>query len=233
MRGPQRGALIFGTITLSLAVNGLLGGRIGVVSRSVDVTFSPRSGAFAIWSAIYPLLCLHAASQWRTQTASESTASESTLDVSAMLLSASLVAAALWVPLFVRNELWAVVSAAVALHAGFACAYVALLVLPRATTPVEWTMAQLPLGIFAGWLLVASFLTTCIALKMRGWSLPEWLPLVAAIGGAIAAIAARSPEFAAAQVWAFAWSPGAWSGMSRTIASVGFAGALTRVVSNI
>lgn len=219
----EAGALLLGAIALSLASNGWFGTRVGAVSRANELAFTPRDGAFAIWGVIYPLLCFHAAAQWRSGGGGASSAS-------AALLSASLGAAALWVPLFVQNSPAPAAAAALVLQAGFGCAYAACYLSPRGTTVAAWATIDLPLGVYAGWVLVAAFLTTCIALRLRGWSLADWLPALAAAGGAVGAVAARSPECALAQLWAFAWSPGPWAPACRAISSLGAAGAVARLL---
>ncbi len=154
----------------------------------------PAGWAFSIWSLIYGWLLVHAGFGLFKR------ADAADWDAARLPLILSLVLGAVWIPVALRSPLTATVviwlMLATALWAFFA-----------APARDRW-WARVPLGLYAGWLTAASWVS--IALIAAGWGIgPDalawaWIVLVAALVFAAAVLikAAPAPEYGAAIAWA-------------------------------
>lgn len=149
---------------LSIASIYVWGVNVGDGACAWRVPYSPRSGAFGIWSIIYTstaLLCV-------LQLASVVPA----LDLGASVLWAvAWLLCAVWVPLFDASSPRSLIFAAAAIGAAAACATAA----SWRAEAWRWTgedpplglpfVLGLPLSLLAGWLLAASSIGVGVALK--------------------------------------------------------------------
>lgn len=112
----------------------------------VDPPVQPAGYAFAIWSVIYLWLLLHAGmGLWRYR-------DDRFWDQGRMALILSLTVGAIWLPVAVASPIWATVLIWVMLISA-----IAALISMAGATP-NWA-ASLPVGLYAGWLTAASFVS--------------------------------------------------------------------------
>ena len=154
----------------------------------------PAGYAFAIWSLIYAWLVAHAGFGLLKR------ADAADWDATRWPLAISLVIGAAWIPTAQQSVLtatvliWLMLSTAV-------WAYL------KAPTRDEW-WAKVPLGLYAGWLTAASWVS--VALVGAGWGIGPgalawaWIVLVLALlfAAAVLTRAGRAPEYGSAVAWA-------------------------------
>lgn len=161
----------------------------------IDPPVQPAGWAFAIWGPIYAGLLAHAL--WGLVRRADAAA----WDAPRAALIASLVLGAAWIPTARMN-------AGLATAMIWAMLALALLALARgAALPA---LARIPLGVYAGWLTAASWVS--VGLGLAGWGLtgPQAaalavLPLATAFAAAVQLRVCRfAPEYGATVIWALA-----------------------------
>ena len=198
---------LFVGVTASLAASALSGlyrqSSIGSVSNNNRLSITPRSGAFSIWSVIYPLLivsALHAVT---------APVSETVPFAPAVLIACAEVLSGIWVPLFLANTNTSLVVAAVVLLIATACAIAAVALVGPPDGGASWQRTvgvQISFALFAGWLLCAATLSVCIAAKAQTDSvIPRWTLLILAGAAAISAGVTKNPVMALPCAWALVW----------------------------
>lgn len=154
----------------------------------------PAGYAFAIWTLIYGWLVVHAGfGLFRRADAAD-------WDATRIPLTLSLILGAAWIPVALRSPL----AATVVIWLMLATAIWALLAAPARDT---W-WAKVPLGLYAGWLTAASWVS--VALVGAGWGIGPgelawaWIVLVLALlfSGAVLTRTGGSPAYGAAVAWA-------------------------------
>lgn len=160
----------------------------------VDPAIQPAGWAFAIWGPIYLALIAHAAIGLRHADSSGWRAGRGPLAV-------SLAVGAIWLPVAGVSPVWATVLILVMLTG----ALTALFAGRSARAP--WAL-DLPLGLYAGWLSAASFVSLAllgagygIGFDDVGWAL-VLLPAAVAFAGIVQWQLGFVPGYAAAVIWA-------------------------------
>ena len=165
----------------------------------IDPPIQPARWAFAIWGVIYLWLIVHAAYGLFKR------ADDPTWDRARLPLIMSLGLGAAWLSVAERSPIWATVHIFVML----VFAIWALAVSPRASggRANDW-LAQVPMGLYAGWLSAASFAS--LGMVGAGWGL--WMDENSwAIIGITAATTlalfvqtslGRAPSYGLAVIWA-------------------------------
>ena len=190
----------------------------------VDPPVQPSGYAFSIWGIIYVWLLVHASAG-----ISGERRRDPVWDATRAPMIVSLAIGASWIPVAKASPPWATVLI-------FAMLAGALVALWHGRGSDPWTLTG-PLGLYAGWLTAASFVS--LGITAAGFGLGPgatvwaWIAIVAALGvaGAIQ-WATRAPFYAVAVAWALAavtvrnW--GADWGLA-TLAALGGAGILAVV----
>jgi hypothetical protein len=216
-----RAVLLLGA-TLAFAVSPLVtGGFRGFAPDAfpvpqIDPPVQPAGWAFAIWGPIYAGLLAHAG--WGLVRSSDAAG----WDAPRPALIASLVLGAAWIPTAQAN-------------AGLATAMIwAMLLLAVAALArgagMPWP-ARLPLGLYAGWLTAASWVSVGLALGGWGWLSGDAaalvaLPLAVAFAAAVQLRRAPfAPEYGATVIWALCGILAANLGRGLLIPALALAGA--------
>lgn len=202
---------------MSDATRAILGASIvagvvasAVASGTVDFravptpSIQPRSEAFGIWSAIFPLLAATGVL----------TAAGHVSPAAAAALTASLATTCVWA-YAVRTRRYELAASLLAVCT--VLAWAALAAHEPARGPAHAT-ASAGIGLYAGWLAAATVLSLAIADARADRA--EAL-LAASVAVAVAGVALRQPGPACALAWACAWQrqPG-WYTAAATVASV-------------
>ena len=154
----------------------------------------PAGYAFAIWSLIYAWLVAHAGFGLLKR------ADAADWDATRWPLAISLVIGAAWIPTAQQS----VLTATVLIWLMLGTAVWAYLKAPAR----DYWWAKVPLGLYAGWLTAASWVS--VALVGAGWGIGPgalawaWIVLVLALlfAAAVLTRAGRAPEYGAAVAWA-------------------------------
>ena len=195
LAGSFIGSGAFGGTPIAEAAGGLL---------SADAThLAPDSPAFSVWSVIYTALGAYTVWQWWDRTDERRIA---------WLVVASLVLNAAWVLAVQAGAVALTVVVIVALLAVLAEAFRRLLT-ARPRSRVEAVVADGTVGIYLGWVSVATCANIAAALLGAGFTggdSPElWavavLAAVAAVGVALAVVGRGRLAPAATQVWGLSW----------------------------
>jgi len=156
----------------------------------------PSGYAFSIWGIVYVWLLMHAGAGLGPERRRDSA-----WDATRTPMIVSLAIGAIWIPVAKASPPWAT-ALIFTMLAG------ALLALWRGRGTDRWTLTG-PLGLYAGWLTAASFVSLGITAagfglgpSATGWA---WIAILAALGVAVAIQwATRAPFYAVAVAWALA-----------------------------
>jgi len=193
--GSLIGVGVFGGTRIAEAADGLL---------SADATLlAPATEAFSVWSVIYAGLGLYTVWQWWDRTDERRIA---------WLVAASLVLNAAWILAVQAGIVALSVVVILALLAVLAVAFARLLS-ARPRSWVEAVVADGTVGIYLGWVSVATCANIAAALYGAGFTggaHPElWavgvLAVVAVIGSAVAVVGRGRLAPAATTVWGLSW----------------------------
>ena len=160
----------------------------------IDPPVQPAGYAFAIWGLIYSWLVVSAVfGVWKRR-------SDAAWDHVRAPLMISLAVGTPWLAIANASAVWATIT----IFIMSAAAIVALIRAPK----VDGWWLQAPVGIFAGWLTAASFVSLGstaagygIALGSLGWA---YLAIILALGVTLAVIARKptAPEYGITVIWA-------------------------------
>ena len=160
----------------------------------IDPPVQPAGYAFAIWGLIYSWLVVSAVfGVWKRR-------SDAAWDHVRAPLMISLAVGTPWLAIANASAVWATIT----IFIMSAAAIVALIRAPK----VDGWWLQAPVGIYAGWLTAASFVSLgstaagCgIALGSLGWA---YLAIILALGVTLAVIARKptAPEYGITVIWA-------------------------------
>ena len=160
----------------------------------IDPPVQPAGYAFAIWGLIYSWLVVSAVfGVWKRR-------SDTAWDPVRAPLMVSLAVGTPWLAIANASAVWATIT----IFIMAAAAIVALIRTPK----VDGWWLQAPVGIYAGWLTAASFVSLGstaagygIALGSLGWA---YLAIILALGVALAVIARKptAPEYGITVIWA-------------------------------
>lgn len=171
---------------------------------SADAThLAPASGAFSVWSLIYVALGGYTLWQWWDRTDERRVA---------WLVLASLVLNAGWILSVQAGQVWLSVVVIVALLAVLATAFRRLL-LTRPRSRIEAAVVDGTVGLYLGWVSVATCANIAAALVGSGFTggdRPQWwavavLAIVGLIGVALAVVGHGRLAVAATLVWGLSW----------------------------
>lgn len=197
---------ILGTFAVNVWSNlaPINGQTIGEISNNqfAEVRIVPADYAFAIWGVIYLGLIGFGIYQLRAQQSSR-------LQQTRLLLVIACIAQAIWVILFLYNQFWLSVLAMLAILLPL------IMILPlqiarRPASRAEKWLAQVPFGIYAGWISVATIVNIALALYSQNWngwgiSAEVWTVImmtVAAGVGALVNLRCRDAAYPLVIVWA-------------------------------
>ncbi len=160
----------------------------------IDPPVQPAGYAFAIWGLIYSWLVVSAVfGVWKRR-------SDAAWDHVRAPLIISLAVGTPWLAIANASAVWATITI-------FIMAAAAIVALIRAPKVDGWWL-QAPVGIYAGWLTAASFVSLGstaagygIALGSLGWA---YLAIILALGVTLAVIARKptAPEYGITVIWA-------------------------------
>ena len=160
----------------------------------IDPPVQPAGYAFAIWGLIYSWLVVSAVfGVWKRR-------SDAAWDHVRAPLMISLAVGTPWLAIANASAVWATIT----IFIMSAAAIVALIRAPK----VDGWWLQAPVGIYAGWLTAASFVSLGstaagygIALGSLGWA---YLAIILALGVTLAVIARKptAPEYGITVIWA-------------------------------
>lgn len=160
----------------------------------IDPPVQPAGYAFAIWGLIYSWLVVSAVfGVWKRR-------SDAAWDHVRAPLMISLAVGTPWLAIANASAVWATIT----IFIMSAAAIVALIRAPK----VDGWWLQAPVGIYAGWLTAASFVSLGstaagygIALGSLGWA---YLAIILALGVTLAVIARKptAPEYGITEIWA-------------------------------
>lgn len=205
--------LVILSIVATILVNGLAnalpinGQTTGDISNRQDVLFTPANYVFSIWGLIYLGLIIFAVVQ-----ALPSQKDNPRLRRARPWLAASGLANIAWILLWHYEQFPLTLVAMIALLVTVALTYVRLEVGVTPVTAKERWLLQIPIGIYLGWVSVATIANTASLLWVLGWSgfglSPAiWTALmivVALVVGAGVALRRADPTFPLVLAWAFA-----------------------------
>lgn len=210
--GSMIGVGVFGGTPIASAAGGAL---------AADATLiAPASPAFSVWTVVYLGLAGYTVLQWFPSPASAERQRHLRLPVAGtMLLNAA------WILVVQAGWLWASV-AVIAVLLGLLSRVFVLLVRSRASGLLERVLVDGSLGLYFGWVCVATAANIAAALTGTGFDGagidPDWwaVAVLTAVGGVGVALAVRSRgrvAVAAAIAWGLAWIAVArWDGMPQS-----------------
>ncbi|MGF0114806.1 tryptophan-rich sensory protein [Promicromonospora sp. Marseille-Q5078] len=198
--GSMIGVGVFGGTPIASAAGGAL---------AADATLlAPASPAFTVWTVVYVGLAGYTVLQWFPAPASADRHRSLRLTVAGtMLLNAA------WILVVQLGWLWVSVLVIAALLALLVRVFV-LLGRSRASGPLELVLVDGVLGLYLGWVCVATVANVASALADAGFDGagldPDWwavavLAVVAGIGVALAVRGRGRVAVAAAIAWGLAW----------------------------
>lgn len=171
---------------------------------AADAThLAPASGAFSVWSLIYVVLGAYTLWQWWDRTDERRVA---------WLVLASLVLNAAWILSVQAGQVWLSVVVILVLLTVLATAFRRLL-LTRPRSRVEAVVADGTVGLYLGWVSVATCANIAAALAGSGFTggdHPQWwavavLAVVGLVGIALAIVGRGRLAVAATLVWGLSW----------------------------
>lgn len=211
--GSMIGVGVFGGTPIAEAAGGAL---------AADATLlAPASGAFSVWTVVYLGLAGYTVLQWFPAPASAARQRRLRLPVAGtMLLNAA------WILVVQAGWLWLSVAVIVVLLGLLSRVFVILL-RSRPDGLLERVLVDGSLGIYLGWVCVATAANVAAALTGSGFDGagidPDWwavgvLAVVGVIGVALAARSQGRIAVAAAITWGLAWIAVArWDGMPSSV----------------
>lgn len=231
------------TVSEVLCVLGTLAG-VGVIGTRVEESsggalaadatlLAPAGPAFSIWSVVYLGLAAYTVWQWLPRNATSSRTRRT-----GWLVAASMLLNATWLLVTQQGWIWVSVLVIAALMAVLARILVLLTAEP-ADGVVERVVVDGTLGLYAGWVAVATCANVAAALVDSGVSLPtaagEWVAVVvlavaAVIGVLLAQRLGGRVAVALAMGWGLAWIAVGRLGDAPASAVVGLAAVLAAVV---
>jgi translocator protein len=203
-------ATVIGTIAMNGLANALplFGRGTGEVSALYPTLVTPAGYVFAIWGVIYLGLLVYSAAQFLSPLNDDPLP-----DRLAWPLIVSGVANVVWLMLWHSLNIYWTVAAMLVLLASLITAYlIARADRPEPPSALERWAVRAPLGLYLGWVSVATIANISSALYAADWGgwglMPDvWGAVVLAVGAALA-FAGLSREgdcvFAGVFVWAFA-----------------------------
>jgi len=201
---------VVGMITMNALANILpfFGRGTGEVSALYPTLVTPAGYVFAIWGLIYIALLAYSAAQFIKPLAADPLP-----DALAWPLIVSNVANVVWLLLWHSlNIYWSVPVMLVLLGSLIVAYRIARRDKTRVPSALERWAVRAPLGLYLGWVSVATIANVSGALyaaKWTGWGIPaEWWGVVVLVVGAVLAflglLRERDGVFAGVFVWAFA-----------------------------
>ncbi|GAA4725533.1 hypothetical protein APR04_001155 [Promicromonospora umidemergens] len=198
--GSMIGVGVFGGTPIASAADGAL---------AADATLlAPASGAFSVWTVVYLGLAGYTVLQWFPTPASAARQRHLRLPVAGtMLLNTA------WILVVQAGWIWASV-AVIAVLLALLCRVLVILMRSRASGPLERVLVDGTLGVYLGWVCVATAANVAAALTSSGFDGagldPEtWaVTMLVVLGGIGIALATRSRgriAVAAAIAWGLAW----------------------------
>jgi translocator protein len=218
---------VLGMIAMNVLANALplFGRGTGEVSALYPTLVTPAGYVFAIWGLIYIGLLAYSVAQFVRPLATDSLP-----DRLAWPLIISNVANVGWLLLWHSLNIYLSVPVMIALLASLIVAYrIARRARPDRVSALERWAVRAPLGLYLGWISVATIANASnalVAASWNGWGIPaEWWGVIVLAVGAALAFAGLLKEgdgvFAGVFVWAFAGIAAATeSGLVRTAAIV-------------
>lgn len=227
--GSMIGVGIFGGTPIASAAGGAL---------AADATLiAPASPAFSVWTVVYLGLAGYTVLQWFPTAASADRQRSRRIPVAGtMLLNA------VWILVVQAGWLWVSVAVIAALLALLSRVLV-ILMRSRASGLLERLLVDGSLGVYLGWVCVATAANVAAALTSSGFDGagidPAWwaVAVLVAVGGVGVALAVRSKgrvAVAAAIAWGLAWIAVArWDGAPHSVPTAVAAGAAAVVVLGV
>jgi hypothetical protein len=227
--GSMIGVGVFGGTPIASAAGGAL---------AADATLlAPASAAFSIWTVVYAGLAGYTVLQWFPAPASADRQRRLRLPVAGtMLLNAA------WILVVQAGWIWVSVVVIVVLL-GLLSRVLVTLMRSRASGTLERLFIDGALGIYLGWVCVATAANLAAALTSSGFDGagidPSWWAVAAlvAVGGVGVALTVRSKgrvAVAAAIAWGLAWIAVArWDGDPHSVPTAVAAGAAAVVVLGV
>ncbi|MBE0477158.1 MAG: tryptophan-rich sensory protein [Coriobacteriia bacterium] len=223
---------VVGTIVMNVLANALplFGRGTGEVSALYPTLVTPAGYVFAIWGLIYLGLLAYSAAQFVRPLADDPLP-----DRLAWPLLVSNLANVSWLLLWHSLNIYWTVPVMLVLLASLIAAYlVARRDRPDRPSGLERWAVRAPLGLYLGWISIATIANVSSALyatKWSGWGIPpeRWGAIVLVVGAALAfAGLAREGDsvFAGVFVWAFAGIAGATPSELVRIAAAALAGSI-------
>jgi hypothetical protein len=224
--GSMVGVGVFGGTPIASAAGGAL--------ASDATLLAPASAAFSIWTVVYAGLAGYTVLQWFPTPASADRQRRLRLPVAGtMLLNAA------WILVVQAGWLWVSV-AVIAVLLALLSRVLVILMRSRASGVLERLFIDGALGVYLGWVCVATAANIAAALTSSGFDGagidPNWWAVAAlvAVGGVGIALAVRSKgrvAVAAAIAWGLAWIAVArWDGAPHSVPTAVAAGAAAAVV---
>jgi hypothetical protein len=205
--------LVILSVAATILVNALAnalpinGQTTAEISNRFDVLFTPAGYVFAIWGLIYVGLVVFAVYQ-----ALPSQRSNPRVRAARPWIAASGVANIAWILLWHYNYLGPTLVAMAALLGTLILAYLGLQIgRVRVSARDRW-MAQIPVGVYLGWVSVATIANLSVVVYAAGWdgwgiSPQVWtigMMVVALVVAAVVAWRRADPTVALVLAWAFA-----------------------------
>ena len=227
--GSMIGVGVFGGTPIAQAADGAL--------ASDATLLAPASAAFSVWTVVYAGLAGYTVLQWFPTPASAERLRRLRLPVAGtMLLNAA------WILVVQAGLLWVSVAVIGVLLALLGRVLV-LLMRSRASGLLERVLVDGSLGVYLGWVCVATAANVAAALTSSGFDGagldPDWWAVVVlvVVGGIGVALAVRSSgrlAVAAAIAWGLAWIAVArWDGMPQSTPTAVAAAAAAVVVLGV
>ncbi len=231
---------VVGMVTANILANALplFGRGTGEVSDLYPTLVTPAGYVFAIWGLIYIGLISYSLAQFLPPLATDPLP-----DRLALPLVVSNIANVTWLLLWHSlNILWTVPVMVVLLASLIAAYLISRRGRPQPPSPLERWTVRAPLGLYLGWISVATIANVAnalVAIDWTGWGVPAaWWGVVVLVAGAALAVAGLAREgdvvFAGVFAWALAGIAAATpSDLVRFAAAVLSAGIVIAIVATI
>jgi translocator protein len=227
---------VVGMIAANILANALpfFGRGTGEVSSLYPTLVTPAGYVFAIWGLIYVGLLAYTVAQFTAPVASDTLP-----DRLAWPLIVSCVANVTWLLLWHSLNIYLTVIAMLVLLCSLIVAYRIAHDRDRVSrSTLELWAVRVPLGLYLGWVSVATIANVSnalVAAQWRGWGLPpQWWGVIVLVVGAALAITALVREadgvFAAVFVWAFFGIAAATGSDLVRVAATSLAGAIALAI---
>ncbi|MFD2202063.1 hypothetical protein [Shivajiella indica] len=156
----------FGTLFLNYLYGSGAGGRksVGEISNQYNTLITPSGYAFSIWGLIYLLLIGFILFQWISFFKKEF---EKSINPTGIWLGLSNLLNALWIIVWTKEHLTVSVIVIFALLASLVKLIFSLRIGERNIKP--YAFIGLPIGIYTGWIIVASVVNLSVWIFSKGW----------------------------------------------------------------